>query len=101
MTGRATIFSLTGVIAYSAAYYINLPLFRYYPLSGEFSFYPRANAGFAIFWYGWIGFAVAMGSIAMFALPKSLLNRVPADLSWIGLIFAIFATLIYEQRWFL
>jgi len=101
MTGRATIFSLVGVIAYSVAYYINLPLFRYYPLSGEFSFAPRTNAGFAIFWYGWIAFAIAIGAIAMFILPRRLLNYVPVDLSWIGLIFSIFVALIYEQRWFL
>jgi hypothetical protein len=99
MSGRATVFSLVGTIAYTVAYYVNLPLFRYYPLSGVFSFYPRPNAGFAIFWYGWIAFAIATGAIATFVFPRRWLNRVPGDLSWIGLTLAIFATLIYEQRW--
>jgi hypothetical protein len=100
MSGRANVFSLVGAIAYCFAYYLNISLFQYYPQSRAFSLHPLANAGFAMFWYGWIAFAVVAGLVAIAILPRRWLERVPQDLSWIALVLAIFATLIYEQRWF-
>lgn len=100
MSGRANVFSLVGVIAYSLAYYFNISVFQYYPQSGKVSIHPLSNAGLTIFWYGWVAFAIIAGVIAMFILPQRWLYRVPRDLTWIVLILAIFAALIYEQRWF-
>jgi hypothetical protein len=98
--GRATLFSLVAVPAYTVCYYFNLPLFFYYPGPGRFSFAAEAGSGFAILWYGWVASAALAGTLAALAIPRRWSDRVPLDFTWMALIAAIFAVLLYEKRWF-
>jgi hypothetical protein len=100
MSGRAATFSLVAVPIYIAGYYAGLPLFYYYPQVQRISFTPLAGAGFAIMWYGWIASAIIAGLAAAFAVPRRWSDRLPIDLTWIVLLGALMAILLYERRWF-
>lgn len=99
---RLNVFSLTACIAYTAAYYFDWPLFRYYLESGCFSFGPQPeSAGAPILWYGWLLAATLAGVLAAAIVPRGAALRMPPDLLWIVPMGSVLAALLYEARWFL
>jgi len=100
--GRLTIFSLAACFAYTAAYYLDWPLFRYYLDSGRFSFSTQPeSAGAPILWYGWLLMAALVGIAAAIILPRTTALRMPPDLLWIIPAGGVLAAFLYEARWFL
>jgi len=99
---RLTIFSLAACVAYTAAYYFDWPLFRYYLVSRRFSFGIQPDsAGAPILWYGWLVAAILAGVLAAAIMPRGAALRLPPDLLWIVPVTSVFAALLYEARWFL
>jgi hypothetical protein len=98
---RLIAFSLTGVIAYTLAYYFDWPLFRYYLAEGRLHFTAQAeSAGPPILLYGWVATAALVALAIALVLPRSLSARIPADLLWLIPLAAILAAFLYELRWF-
>lgn len=99
---RLTVFSLAACIAYTASYYFDWPLLRYYLGSGDLSFSAQPEtAGAPILWYGWILTAgLAALVLAVFA-PRAFALRMPPDLLWIIPAAATLAAVLYEVRWFI
>jgi hypothetical protein len=100
MTIRATIFSLTAVPAYIAGYYLDRPLFFYYPKLGRITVMAETGAGPAIMWFGWLASALLIGAAVSFLVPRRWARRLPFDLAWMMFIAAFLAVFIYEKRWF-
>ncbi len=99
---RLTVFSLAACIAYTASYYFDWPLFRYYLGSGAASFHAQAeSAGAPILWYGWILTAALIALVLAVVVPRRLAIRMPPDLLWIIPTAAILAAALYEVRWFI
>jgi hypothetical protein len=95
-----------GVFAtvYFASFVNGWTLFRYYPLTGEFTTedLPR-SAGPAMGWYAWIvqGFAVAvLAALLALVLPGKLTNRVWSGLGWLLPVLVVLYTFYYEWHWF-
>lgn len=100
MTSRAALFSIVAAVIYTLAYYSNWPQLRYY-LNTGFHLTPQpATAGHVIFWYGWLGTAVAGGALVVLIMPRNLLARLPAELGWVVPIVMVIAAALYEKRWF-
>ena len=100
--GRLPLFSLVACVAYTAAYYFDWPLFRYYLGNGSFSFATQPDsAGAPILWYGWLFMAALIGIVAAVILPRTTARRLPADLLWIIPFAATLAAALYEVRWFI
>lgn len=100
--GRLNVFSLAACVAYTAGYYFDWPLFRYYLASGRFSFGVQPeSAGAPILWYGWLMAAILVGVLAAAIVPRAVTLRMPPDLLWIVPMGSVFAALLYEARWFL
>jgi hypothetical protein len=100
MNGRSTLFSLIAVPVYILGYYSNRPLFFYYPTVRSFSLTPQVGLGFVIMWYGWIAAAILIGAIAAIIVPRRWSDRIPLDLTWMMMLAAVLAVLLYERRWF-
>ena len=99
---RLTVFSLAACIAYTAAYYFDWPLFRYYLMSGGFSFGVQPeSAGAPILWYGWLLAAILVGLVAAAIVPRAAALRMPPDLLWMVPLGSVLAAFLYEARWFL
>jgi hypothetical protein len=99
----ARVFALVFGIGYAAAVYIDIPLFRYYPLIERFSLHDLADRtlGPAMSWYGWMATAAVAAVILAAVIPKSIGNRIPAAVFWI-LPFIMFIAAWYRERtWFL
>ena len=97
---RAAIFSLIAVPVYILGYYLDRPLFFYYPKAGHISLIASPDAGPAIMWFGWLASALLVGAVFAFLVPERWSRKVPFDLAWMMFIAAFLAVLIYEKRWF-
>jgi hypothetical protein len=91
----ATIFSISGPIAYCLSVYLDWPVFTYYPATGHFvwGYGPMsASQGPNMLWYGWILTTIfaasALGLIAMM-LPERVTRKIPLFLVWLVPILAI------------
>jgi hypothetical protein len=99
--GRLSVFSLTGLVGYTLAYYFDWPLFRYYLASGQISIMPQPDsAGPPILLYGWVLTAVLAGLVVCLLVPRALAARIPPDLLWLVPVAATAAAVLYELRWF-
>ncbi len=98
---RLLVFSLAASVAYTLAYYFNLPLLVYDPLANELHLVPHAHlGGIPIFWYGWLTLGIVIGAIAAAVMPLRWARRLPVDLAWIVPVLMIVAAATYEKRWF-
>lgn len=98
----ARVFTLVCGIGYAAAVYINYPLFRYYPLTGRFSFEDLKDPtlGPAMSWYGWMAVGAIAGLIVAALVPKRLGERIPNAVFWILPFVILIAGWIREREWF-
>ena len=95
------IFSLTASVAYTAAYYLDWPLFRFYLGNESFSFGVQPeSAGAPILWYGWLVMAALVGALLAAIVPGRVASRLPPDLLWIVPAATTIAAFLYELRWF-
>ena len=99
--GRTSVFSLIFGTVYTLAFYFNWPLFRFYPLVGEFHVGdPGKEAGPPILWYGWLAAAALVALPVAFAIPRRWSNRLSPTWSWLMPALLVLMVLIYEKRWF-
>lgn len=98
----ARVFSLVFGIAYALAVYINYPLFRYYPLTGQFSLrdLPDKTLGPAMNWYGWIAIALVPTVVIAFIVPRRFADRIPAGVFWVLPLIMFAAGWYRERAWF-
>ena len=96
------VFSLTACIAYTLAYYLDWPLFRFYLGNESFSFGAQPeSAGAPILWYGWLVMAALVGAIFAALVPGRVGSRLPPDVLWIVPAATTLAAFLYELRWFI
>jgi len=99
---RLGVFSLTACIAYTAAYYLDWPLFRFYLGNESFSFGAQPeSAGAPILWYGWLVMAALIGVVCAAIVPGRLASRIPTDVFWMVPAATTIAAFLYELRWFI
>jgi hypothetical protein len=98
--------SILFIAGYCAAVIGNWPLFRYYPLVGQFSLIdiPDKSLGPAMTWYGWMATAAIPALIAAAVFKLTVPDRwrerfVP--LLWLAPLAVLVAGYIREQEWLL
>ena len=99
-TGSLKIFSILFGVAYSACFYLQLALFRYYPETNRFYWAEHPEDGPAILWYGWLASAVLVSAAAALIVPRRLAERVSDDSVWLVAVAMVVMILIYERQWF-
>lgn len=98
---RLMMFSLASSVAYVFAYYFNISLFEYYPLTGELRFGSATDpTGQTVHLYGWLASAALVGAAVALVLPRSWAARIPPDLIWAFAVVLVVAVFMYERRWF-
>ena len=98
--GRWAVAALVAGAAYVLAYVLDVTLFYYYPMVGEFHLRPQAESlGPRITYYGWKAIGLLAG-LATLALPKRWTARVPTDTVWVGTLLLIAVVLWHESHWF-
>ena len=78
-------FSLPWCLAYVAALAVDGALFRYYPLTGQFTWGHASlvDAGPSMAWYGLMGTAALVALPAAWLLPGAWLSRVLRNWLWL------------------
>jgi hypothetical protein len=91
-------FTVAYCCAYSLAFALNLPLFIYYPLHGNFSWGRQVlnEVGPPILWYGFVADAIIIGAVASICIPDRPANKV-INLVWLFPVAAM-AICIYLLR---
>ena len=103
---RFKVFSIVYGVAYMAFFLYSeqcqCAMFRYYPVLGQFSTttLPVSQAGLPINWYSWILGAFAVSVVAMFVVPRALVERLPHTWTWGITLALLVGILVYERRWF-
>jgi hypothetical protein len=96
------VFSLLFGIVYIACFYYDWALFRYYPITHQFTYARQPpSAGPAILWYGWLGAAAVFSGAVALVMPSRLEDRMWDGLLWVVPSALLIGILIYERRWFL
>jgi hypothetical protein len=99
---RFTTFSVAACIAYTLAYYFDLPLFSYDLEQRSVRLFGSQNPnGPSIMLYGWIITAVLIATIIAVLLPRGATRQIPPDLLWLVPLASAFAAILYELRWFI
>jgi hypothetical protein len=94
--------SVVAGLAYAVIIYMNLPMFRYYPMVGMFSVtdIPGQANGPAMLWYGWMAWAAVAGIIGGLILRPAIMDKIGNWILWV-VPFVMFAAGFYrEQDWF-
>lgn len=98
----ARVFTLFCGLGYAVAVYVNYPVFRYYPLTGQFSLSDLQDPtlGPAMSWYGWMAVGAIAGLVTAAVVPKRLGDRIPDALFWILPVVIFAAGWVREREWF-
>jgi hypothetical protein len=80
-----TPFAIAYCGAYAVAFAQDWPLFTYYPLTGEWFWGAAkiAGKGPAMAWYGLMGFAVLVATVAALLIPLRLAERLTVNALWV------------------
>jgi hypothetical protein len=103
---RLKIFSIVYGVSYMAFFLYSescaCAMFRYYPVLGQFSMetLPVQQAGLPINWYSWLLGALVVSVVAMYAVPRSLAERLPHSWTWGITLMLLVGIMVYERRWF-
>ena len=99
----ARVFTLVFGLGYAIAVYINYPLFRYYPLTGQFSLHDLVDAslGPAMSWYGWMAVGAVPAVLLAVIVPNRIGDRIPSAVFWIVPVVMFLAGCYRERDWFL
>lgn len=97
------IFSILFGVIYTAAFYENWNVFRYYPALRQFSLQalPAKVAGPPINWYAWIAIATVASAVIALIVPRRWAERLPPGVSWVIPALLLVVVFIYEKHWFL
>jgi hypothetical protein len=88
--------------AYTGAFWMNWPLFLYYPLHGSASWGPRSlnAAGPAMAWYGLLADAAIVATVAASCVPDRVLGRQVRNRLWIFPLGAIVGCVVLLRQFF-
>jgi len=96
------VFSVLFVSFKKTCFYYDWGLFKYYPITREFSYVRLPpSSGPAILWYGWLAAAAVLSAAVALAVPRKIADRMWDGLLWVVPTALLIGTLIYEKRWFL
>ena len=105
MIGRSPalqVFSMLSGVAYTACFYYNWPLFRYYPAVEQFTLGPLGpDAGPAILWYGWLATAFLGSALVALVVPRRAAEKLSPRFVWIAAAVVLIGITIYEKSWFI
>ena len=81
----APVFSMTFCLVYVGILFLDLPLFLYYPETGQLRWYGDRidGAGPAMAWYGLLASTTLISSITAFIVPSKSVTGAVAKMSWI------------------
>ncbi len=94
------IFTMLFGAMYTASFYMDWALFRYYPEVGEFHLFRHNDLGPVVPWYGWLARAGLVSAAVAFAVPRSWSERLWPGWVWLAPAMTIVVILFYEKRWF-
>lgn len=98
--GRWTLAALVAGAAYVLAYAQDVTLFYYYPMVGEWHWFPQGEAlGPRITYYGWKTIGLLAGGTTVL-LPRRWTARLPTDTVWVGALLLIAVVCAHEGHWF-
>lgn len=100
LEARAIVFSVAFGVAYIVVYYFDLPLFIYYPMTGQLSYGTVSVSAPAVHWYGWVTGAALISALVAAIVPPRLAARIPPDAPWVVAVVLVVAVFMYERRWF-
>ena len=98
------LFSAAYAVLYVIAMYFNIAMFVYYPQTGAWHWHDTPGVpGPAMYWYGWIAYAVIGAAIlAMLgALLPAALRRASATGAWLLPLASMLAVLFIIRSWFI
>lgn len=79
-----TTFAIVFCCVYAVVFAINMPLFIYYPLHGEFRLPGQVpGAGPAMAWYGFMANAAIIATVAAISLPGLALDKLFRNYVWL------------------
>ena len=93
-------FAVVYCCAYIVAFATDSPLFRYYPLNGDFTWGKQvlAGAGPAMAWYGLMASAVLVALLFAMLVPQRLMDRVFRNTVWIFPVAAMLTSVFLLRR---
>jgi hypothetical protein len=105
MTGSrfsAAAFTVAFCVAYVAVFALDLPLFRYWPLHGDWTWGRAAlkDAGPAMAWYGLMANAAIAALLAAYIVPDALAVRLLGNRVWLFAVAAMGACLFLLRKFF-
>jgi hypothetical protein len=80
-----TVFAVAFSLVYAVVFAFDRPLFRYYPLHGDFNWGNAVikDAGPAMSWYGFMADSAIVALIAAVLIPDALADRVLRNKVWL------------------
>jgi hypothetical protein len=79
------VFMVAYCVAYAFVFAKEWPLFRYYPLHGDFAWAPKTLSGVgpAMAWYGLMASAALIALIVTILVPQSFSERLSGSFLWV------------------
>ena len=98
----AATFTVAFCIAYVVVFAMNLPLFLYWPLHGDWTWggAELQSAGPAMAWYGLMANAAVAAVLAAFIVPDALAVRLLGNRVWLFPVAAMGACLFLLRQFF-
>jgi hypothetical protein len=98
--GRSIFAALMACVAYVLAYSQDVTLIYYYPMVGQWHWFPQGQElGPRITYYGWKAIGLVAGLLTLL-LPRHWTARLSVDAVWIGALLLITVVCIHEGHWF-
>jgi hypothetical protein len=97
-----SIFAVAFCCAYIGVFAADWPLFRYYPLHGDFNWGPRTlpGVGPAMAWYGLVSAAGVLASVSALLIPERLADRLLRGHLWLFPLGAMLGSVFLLRRFF-
>lgn len=98
----AAAFAVAFCIAYVVVFALDFPLFRYWPLHGDWTWgrTPLKDAGPAMAWYGLMANAGIAALLAAFIVPDAIATRLLRNRVWLFPIGAMAACVFLLRQFF-
>jgi|GEM_PF-1196889 len=97
-----TAFMAAYCIAYSVALALDLPLFIYYPLGGDFVWgpHPAQGLGPGMAWYGIMADALIAAVVAALVVPQGWIDRLLRHWAWVIPVVAMLVSIWFMRGFF-
>ena len=98
----ASVFLIVFCCAYVLAFALDYPLFRYYPVHGNFSWgkSPLIGAGPAMAWYGLLANAAIASTVLAICIPDKTIGHLFRNYLWLFPCVAMLASVILLRNFF-